>query len=144
MLQTIDGRKITTVCHKADFDALVRKLGNQKADAIRQFLDREIDHIPPEKKTGHRTFSATALGRELTPWPEPLSFLYQQSKESFGQIAAKEPEIEARAALWFGLFVWEVIIRRPETWIFYDPNLRTVDPERDPVGKVYFETAQES
>jgi hypothetical protein len=141
MLQTLEGREITSVCHKEDFDALVRRLSNPRADAIRDFLNQRIDRMSTNGKTGLRTFSASGLGRDLTPWPEPLAYLYQQSRDSFGQIAAREAEIEDRAAQWFGLFVWDVIMARPERWVFYDPNLRAADPERDPVGKVYFETA---
>jgi len=37
MLETLDGKLVTSVPHRADFDDLIRRLGTKKADAIRDF-----------------------------------------------------------------------------------------------------------
>jgi len=50
--------------------------------------------------------------------------------------------VEERAALIFGLFVWESVMQRGENWVFYDPNLSLTDPNREVTGKVYFERAE--
>jgi hypothetical protein len=49
--------------------------------------------------------------------------------------------VQQRAALIFGLFVWECVMRRGESWVFYDPNLSSRDPNPEVTGKVYFERA---
>lgn len=138
MLEAIDGKRVTAVPHRADFDALIRRLGTATADAVRGYLDGVIGGLPPDSKTGLRTFNSSQLGRNLSPWPEPLARLYHQSREFLGQ-QATEDEVQDRAALWFGLFVWERIMQAEELWAFYDPNLSATDPNREPMGKVYFE-----
>jgi hypothetical protein len=47
--------------------------------------------------------------------------------------------VQQRAALIFGLFVWECVMQRGENWVFYDSNLSSSDPNREVTGKVYFE-----
>ena len=138
MLETIDGKQVTAVPHRADFDALVRRLGTSVANAVRDHLDRVIESLPPDSKTGLRTFNSSQLGRALTPWPEPLRRLYFHRREFLGQVAP-EDEVQDRAALWFGLFIWERIMEADELWAFYDPNLSATDRNREPFGKVYFE-----
>ena len=122
------------------FIALVRRIGTETADAIRDYLDSVIDNLPLDEKTGHRTFGSSQLGRELSPWEEPLDQLYQEAWAFLGD-EARDEDVEGRAALWFGLFVWERIMERDERWVFWDPNLSAADPNRDPLGKVYFERA---
>ena len=138
MLETLNGKCVMAVPHRGDFDALIHRLGTDVADAIRDYLDRIIDSLPLDRKTGRRTFGTSQLGRELSPWKEPLAQLYFQSREFLG-MQASEKEVEDRAALWFGLFVWERIIERDEPWVFWDPNLSATDLNREPQGKVYFE-----
>lgn len=138
MLETLDGKSITAVPHAEDFNALIRRMGTTTADRIRSYLDDIIDNLPPNSKTSLRSFGSSQLGRELSPWVEPLAHLYWQAREFMGEHAT-EKEVEDRAALWFGLFVWERIMERDEPWVFYDPNLSATDPNRDPLGKVYFE-----
>ena len=138
MLETLEGRSITSVPHRPDFDALLHRLGTITANAIREYLDGIIDKLPADAKTGLRTFNSSQLGSNLSPWQEPLARLYLQSWEFLGQ-EAREEDVQDRAALWFGLFVWERIMERDELWTFYDPNLSATDPNRDPTGKVYFE-----
>lgn len=138
MLETLQGKQIARVPHREDFDALLDRLGTEMADAIRDYLDGIIDSLPLDSKSGHRTFGSSQLGRELEPWDEPLDALWLEAREFSGPDATDE-EVEDRAALWFGLFVWERIMERGEHWVFYDPNLSAADPNRDPVGKVYFE-----
>lgn len=92
---------------------------------------------------GLRTFNSSQLGRNLSPWPEPLDRLYRHSRECLGQ-QATEGEVLDRAALWFGLFVWDRIMQADDLWAFYDPNLSAKDPNREPMGKVYFERDTEA
>src|SRR6266566_1343392 len=138
MLETLDGKQVTAVPHRADFDDLIRRLGTRKVTAIRDHLDRIINNLPADRKTGHRTFGSSQLGSDLSPWKEPLRQLWLQAREFLGDEASDE-DVEDRAALWFGLFVWERIMERDERWVFWDPNLSATDPNRDPQGKVYFE-----
>jgi hypothetical protein len=142
VLETIDGKRVNAVPHRTDFDALLRRLGAVAADGVREYLDAVIAGLPPDTGTGLRTFNSSQLGRALTPWPEPLAGLYHGSREFLGQ-QATEHEVEDRAALWFGLFVWERIMEAEELWAFYDPNLSSTDPNREPMGKVYFERDSE-
>jgi hypothetical protein len=138
MLETIDGQPIRAVPHRADFDDLLRRLGSGTADAIREYLDGVIDNLPVDATTGLRTFNSSQLGSRLSPWEEPLAQLYEQGWQFMGQ-HAREQDVQDRAALWFGLFIWERIMEREELWTFYDPNLSATDPNREPMGKVYFE-----
>jgi hypothetical protein len=138
MLETLNGKRISGVPHREDFDALLHRLGPKIADAIRRYLDGIIDELPPDSKTGLRTFNSSHLGSKLSPWPEPLAQLYKAAWEFLGN-DARDEDVENQAALWFGLFVWERIMEREELWVFYDPNLSANDPNRDPTGKVYFE-----
>ncbi len=141
MLETLDGKPVKRVPHQADFEALIQRLGAATTGAIRDYLDGVIDTRTPDSKTGLRTFKSSHLGSELSPWPEPLARLYHHSREFLGPQAG-EQEVQDRAALWFGLFLWERIMeRQDEPWVFWDPNLGVTDPNRDPQGKVYFERA---
>jgi hypothetical protein len=101
-------------------------------------LDQIIDGIEVNVQTGRRTFSSSILGSQLTPWKKPLASLYDVSREILGQ-DTEERFVQDRAALIFGLFVWECIMNRDEEWVFYDPNLSSKDPNREVTGKVYFE-----
>ena len=138
MLSRLDDTPIKKVPHREDFDALLERLGKRSANSIRKYLDKVIDDMPPDAKTGLRTFNSTYLGSALTPWPEPLSRLYDEACEFLGE-GARDDDIEDRAALWFGLFVWERVMERDEHWRLYDPNLGFSDPNREPIGKTYFE-----
>jgi hypothetical protein len=138
MLETLDGKCVTAVPYAGDFRALIRRLGTATANAIRAYLDDVIDNLPADRKRGLRAFGSSQLGRELSPWLEPLAQLYWHAREFMGEDSS-EQEVEDRAALWFGLFVWERIMVRDEPWVFWDPNLSKTDPNRDPLGKVYFE-----
>ena len=115
-----------------------RRLGEERSLAVRTDLDRIIDNLPPDAQTGRRTFNSSILGSNLSPWPYPLSHLYNVAKEILGD-TVEDQEIEDRAGLYFGLFVWACIMNRNEEWIFYDPNLSSRDPNREITGKTYFE-----
>jgi hypothetical protein len=138
MLSTLDGKRISAVAHAQKFKAVVSQLGPNRTEQVRAELHRIVDEMEPDEKTGHRTFSSTFLGSELTPWPHPLSHLYDVAWEMEGE-SADDEFIEQRAALMFGQFVWECIMARDEEWAFYDPNLSSTDPNREITGKVYFE-----
>jgi hypothetical protein len=137
MFMDISRKPITAVPHRTDFEALLRRLGRTTADAIRNYLDQVIDNFPPTSN-GYRTFGSSQLGRQLSPWQEPLRQLWLQSREFLGA-DARAQDVEDRAALWFGLFVWERIMDRDESWVVYDPNVSSIDPNREPLGKMYFE-----
>jgi hypothetical protein len=139
MLENLEGKRMMGVPHRDDFDALLGRLGTPTVNAIREYLDGIIDNLAPSNN-GLRTFSSSQLGSDLSPWPEPLAQLYQDAWEFLGD-DARDQDVEDRAALWFGLMVWERIIDRDEMWTFYDPNLsgNAADPNREPLGKVYFE-----
>lgn len=137
MLSTVDGKPVNAVPHRADFDALLNRLGTPMADSIREYLDSVIDEMDLDKD-GRRTFSSSQLGRELSPWEEPLDTLYHHARVFLGT-SATEDEVQDQAALWFGLFVWECIMNRDESWVYWDPNLSATDVNREPMGKVYFE-----
>jgi hypothetical protein len=137
MLKTLDGKPVNYVPHKKDFDALLKRLGYRSACDIRRYLDGIIDHLIPTNK-GHRTFGSSQLGSDLTPWPDPLAELYWEARSFLGEDAT-EDDVQDRASLWFGLFVWERIVKSEKSWIVWDPNLNVTDPNREPLGKVYFE-----
>jgi hypothetical protein len=138
MLETIDGKPITRVPHAEEFQALVRRLGDERVLAVREGLDAIVDRHPVERNSGTRTISSSILGSKLSPWPYPLRHLHDLAIELEGE-PADRPEVEQRAALIFGLFLFECMIHRPERWGFYDPNMSSRDPNREITGKVYFE-----
>lgn len=137
-LFTIDRKEIRRLPHAKDFEAVVKRLGDERADEVREYLDDLIDRRPPDPKTGRRTFSSSYLGFDLSPWPKPLSYLYRVAKEIEGGEHADERAVQDRAALIFGLFIWECVMQRDEEWVMYDPNLPR-DPNREIIGKTYFE-----
>ena len=139
MLKTIDGAWIKKVPHEKEFRSLEQQLGDIRAREVREDLNRIIDEMEPDAKTGRRTFSSSHLGSKLGPWPRPLSHLYDVAREREGENAPSD-HVEKQAGLYFGLFVWECILNREETWTFYDPNLSASDPNREITGKVYFES----
>lgn len=138
MLSTLDGKRIETVAHAKMFEIVVAQLGPTRTSQVRAALQQIVDEMAPDRRTGQRQFSSSHLGSALTPWPQPLSHLYDVAWELEGS-AADEDHIQERAALIFGQFVWECIMERDEEWVFYDPNLSPNDPNREITGKVYFE-----
>jgi hypothetical protein len=138
MLKSMDGDEIKKVPHANDFDSVQRRLGMERLGSVRAALNRIIDEMTPDSKTGRRTFSSSHLGSKLDPWPYPLAHLYDVASEILGD-SAEERDVHDRSALIFGLFVWECIMHRDEEWMFYDPNLSSRDPNREITGKIYFE-----
>lgn len=139
MLQNIEKVPIDWVPHPEDFNAYCRHLGDERLKSVRTGLHSLIDEMSPDPETGNRTFSSSFLGSQLTPWPYPIAHLYDVAREMLGEAAA-EQEVQDRAGLIFGLFVWECVIDRlDEMWTVYDPNLSNRDPNREITGKVYFE-----
>ena len=86
MLETLDGKPVTRVPHRADFDALIARLGAPTAEAIHDYLDSVIDNLPV-RDNGLRTFGSSQLGHDLTPWPEPLDRIYHHAWEFLGDDA---------------------------------------------------------
>ena len=138
MLSTIDGKRINRVPHTEDFEAIQKRVGPDQVAEARADLNRIIDEMTPDAHTGLRSFSSSFLGSKLTPWAYPVAHLYDDARTLLGA-SALERDVQSRAALSFGLFIWECIMNRDEEWVFYDPNLSTSDPNREITGKVYFE-----
>jgi hypothetical protein len=138
MLKALDGKEVSRVPRPEEFARYQHGLGAERLEAVRADLNRIVDEIPPEA-SGRRTFSSSFLGSKLTPWTGPLKYLYDLAWEILGE-DANHVDVEARAALIFGLFIWEcIMMRRDEEWVFYDPNLSARDVNREITGKVYFE-----
>ena len=138
MLKTLDDKEIKVVPHAAAFLAAKKALGTVRTEEVKTELDAIIDRMLPDQKTNLRTFSSSHLGSNLSPWQAPLSHLYHVAREMEAKNAT-EQEVQDRAALLFGQFIWECIMNRNEEWCFYDPNISSRDPNRDITGKIYFE-----
>lgn len=138
MLRNVQGKTMTRVPHGHDFDAVLSLLGDHHVAEVRAYLNRVIDERAPDKDRGRRSFSSSHLGSDLSPWPDPLKYLYDVAREIEGANADEEA-VQRRAGLIFGLFMWDCMLRRPEEWVVYDPNLSARDPNREITGKVYFE-----
>lgn len=138
MLIALDGKQITTVAHAATFASVLAQLGPARSAEVRAGPDNIISALEPNKETGVRSFSSSQLGSQLTPWPHPVSQLYDVAWELEGA-GASDDHVESRAALLFGQFVWECVMNRDEEWVFYDHNLDPRDPNREITGKIYFE-----
>ena len=137
-LQSIHGDPIRKIPHLKFFNSYCEHLGDERLEAVRAGLHRLIDEMSPDTRTGCRTFSSSFLGSELSPWQDPIKYLYDSAREMSGEATA-EQEVQDQAGLIFGLFVWECVINRDELWAVYDPNLSNRDPNREITGKVYFE-----
>lgn len=81
--------------------------------------------------------NASYLGSELTPWPPPLAHLYEVAAAMAAEDTSEE-EVQEKASFSFGLFLWDCMIRRADSWTVYDPNLRG-DPNKEIIGKTYYE-----
>lgn len=139
MLKSLDDKHITTVPHASAFAVAKKQMGPLQVDEVCAKLHSIIDEVDRDKNTQLRTFSSSHLGSKLSPWQHPLSHLYHVARVLEGQ-KATEKEVQDRAALLFGLFIWECIMeRKNENWVFYDPNLSSRDLNREITGKVYFE-----
>jgi hypothetical protein len=138
MLKNIKGEEIRRLPHAKEFALVMAKLGAKRADEVRRFLNDIIDNLPPDKKTGKRTFNSSHLGSKLSPWPSPLVYLYDVTREMLGSNVDEE-DVQDRSGMLFGLFVWEIMMSRDDDWVFWDPNLDPRDPNREVAGKVYFE-----
>jgi len=137
MLHTLEEKHIKSVPHLASFNAAIKELGKVRVGEVRAEPNSLVDNMD-RGNNGSRTFSSSILGSQLSPWPPPLSHLYYVAR-AFGGENPDEKKVQDQAALLFGLFVWECIMERPEKWVFWDPNLSGHDPNREIMGKVYFE-----
>lgn len=138
MLEWIDGKPVSKVPRLADFNFVVARLGADVAESVGSFLNRAIDGLPRTPESGLRSFNSSYLGSQLSPWPEPLAQLYNLARTVEGP-NANEEAVQHRASLWFGLFVWERVMKRSELWTVYDPNLEHAGANREPMGKTYLE-----
>jgi hypothetical protein len=119
VLYAPDGKQIKGLPDAAELKRAVRLLGTKRTKAIRQALKSLIDEMPPEKKGGRRTFNTSQVAAQLQPWPYPLAALYDIALEIEGNTATGR-EVYDRAWLIFGLFVWESIMARKESWMMED------------------------
>jgi hypothetical protein len=133
-----DGKQIKRVPDTAEFKRAIRLLGVSRTKAVRRALNHLIDEMPPDKKTGKRTFNSAHIAAQLEPWPYPLAGLYDISLEIEGNDATGR-QVYDRAWLIFGLFVWECIIARKERWEVSDRSSTSSDPTREIMEKVYSE-----
>jgi hypothetical protein len=133
-----DGKQIKSVPNAAEFERAVRLLGENRTKAIRLALNRLIDEMPAGKKTGARTFSTSQVSSQLQPWPYPLAGLYDIALEIEGKEAIGR-QVYDRAWLILGLFMWECIMGRKETWMISDQGSIASDPLREITERVYIE-----
>lgn len=138
MLFTPHGKQIKRVRDAAEFKRAVRLLGANRTRAIRRALNRLIDEISPDKKTGARTFSSVQVASQLEPWPYPLAGLYDIALEIEGHNATGR-QIYDRAGLILGLFVWECIMGRKERWVIHIQDSSKTDPHREITEGIYIE-----
>ena len=138
MLFTPEGKQIKRVPDVAEFKRAVRLLGANRTKAVRLALNRLIDEMPPDKKTGVRTFSTSQVASQLQPWPYPLAGLYDIALEIEGNEATGR-QVYDRAWLIFGLFVWESIRGRKERWVIDDQGAIASDQIREITTQVYIE-----
>ena len=138
MLFTPDGKQINRVPDTADFQEVVRMLGDHRTKAVRRELNRIVDEMPPDKETERRTFSSSQVGAQLEPWPYPLAGLYDVALDIEGNTATGR-HVYDRAVRIFELFVWECIMARKERWVFDDQNVNPPDPDRAIADTVYRE-----
>jgi hypothetical protein len=138
VLFSADGKQIKSIPNAAEFERAVGLLGENRTKAIRLALNRLIDEMPLDKKTGARTFSTSQVASQLQPWPYPLAGLYDIALEIEGKEAIGR-QIYDRAWLILGLFMWECIMGRKETWMISDQASIASDPIRCITERVYLE-----
>jgi hypothetical protein len=138
VLSSADGKQIKSVPHAAEFEKAVRLLGANRTKEIRLALNRLIDEMPPDKKTGTRAFSTAQVASQLQPWPYPLAGLYDIALEIEGKEAIGR-QVYDRAWLILGLFMWECIMGRKETWMISDQASIASDTIRGITERVYIE-----
>ena len=98
-----------------------------------------LKKYPNRRLYNTETSSYVTLGQvsDLTPWPAPLSYLHEAAA-SMAAAGTSEAEIQEQSGFGFGLFLWDCMIGRGDSWTVYDPNLRG-DPRREVLGKTYYE-----
>ncbi len=138
MLFTPAGKQIKSVPNAAEFKRAVRLLGAKRTKTVRLALNHLIDEIPPDEKTGARTFSTSQVASQLQPWPYPLAGLYDIALEIEGKEAIGR-QVYDRAWLILGLFMWECIMGRKEKWVPDDRDSTSSDPIRKITTQVYIE-----
>jgi hypothetical protein len=137
VLFDLNDKQMIQVPHREDFDRLLKQLGPRRVEEVRGDLHQRIFNYPPDLKTGLRVINSSWWGSELEPWPAPLDHLYLVARELEGcthdQELSDDAEkaIQAKAALCWGLFLWEAMIDRPEKWRFCSTE--------GVLGKTYFE-----
>src|SRR5450631_1047923 len=117
MLYSLDGERILEVPAKrrAFLKSVVHDLGPARTEEVRSELNRLIDELRPQDQTGRRTVNASYLGSELTPWPYPLAHLYDVATALAAE-NTPEDEIQEQAGFSFGLFLWDCMTRRDDSW----------------------------
>jgi hypothetical protein len=139
LLFSVDGERILEIPakRKAFLNWLIQDLGPERIHEVRSKLNRLVDELKPQDQTGRRTVNASYLGSDLTPWPPPLSHLYDVAAATAAENTPEE-DVQEQSGFSFGLLLWECMINRDDSWTVYDPNLRG-DPNREVLGKTYYE-----
>ncbi|MBN2271028.1 MAG: hypothetical protein JXN61_10460 [Sedimentisphaerales bacterium] len=118
MLFSIDGKKITGIPRRrrAHFGIWRDNLSDSDYEAVVEAINAYVDSVPPDKPF----VSSFIPGHD---WEgtvyEPLYLACGRSKEQSGWF--------------FGLIVWQVMIDRPDKWIF-----KPLDKEEDVLGTTYW------
>lgn len=124
MLYDLNGRRVTEIPHRKDYDRWRASLGNSDYHgviaAIHQVLDEEIS----SKGDQAVVKSSWVPGRN---WKDtPYDPIYRACNENFDQ-----------AKLFFGLLFWDAVMQHAEGWRFYKED----DPT-SPKGMTYFRYLQ--
>jgi hypothetical protein len=137
MLFDLNGKHMTQVPHHDDFERIVKKLGPQRVEELRAHIQKLIDDYPPVAKSTRRMINSSWWGSEMEPWPPPLDHLYLVARElenfTHDETLSSDVEdaVQEKAGMYWGLFLWEAMIQRPERWYFYSSE--------GVLGKTYIE-----
>lgn len=131
MLISQDGKAINDVWHKQDYNAWVSRLSDSELDLIKETINNYIDYPDQPNNLldsfldGRRQIitSSWVPGNDWTG--TPFQPIYEKACNYN----------ETSSGNCFGLIVQEVIIERPETWMFGKYEL----PDGTPIkGMTYF------
>lgn len=118
MLFSIDGKRITDIPRRRQqqFNMWCSNLADSDYNKVVEAINEYVDAVPLDKPF----VSSFIPGRDwMGTVYEPLYFACGQSEEQSGWF--------------FGLIVWQVMIDRPEEWVF-----KISDKEDDVLGTTYW------
>jgi len=131
MLITEDGSEVRTVWHKKDYNTWTRRLSKFELDSIQEALNNYIDY--PDQPNNLLDSILDGKRRIITSswvpgnnWTgTPFQAIYEKACNYNEESAAK----------CFGLILQEIIIKRPETWMF---GRYKMSDDRPIKGMTYF------